>query len=84
MADRERKNSPLPATAIFQPWELMGESRRDCESHRAKTLATLAYLGLVLGGLSFLLLLPGLVGIPLAVRRRVTWLSGNDRSKNWP
>jgi hypothetical protein len=55
---------------IFQPWELVGEARRDCASHRAGFLVPLARLSLLAGGLSLSCPPFGLVGLPLAV---VTW-----------
>ena len=71
MADKERTDSPLTAEAIFQPWELVGESRRDCEPHRASLVAVLAYASLVCGGLSFVCPLFSMYGIALGVMTRV-------------
>jgi hypothetical protein len=58
----------LPALEqLFQPWELVGESRRDCRSHRAGLLLAMARLSLLLGGLSLLCPPLGLIGLPLAL-----------------
>jgi hypothetical protein len=67
MADANEPEMPAPAEEIFQPWQLAGESRRDCEPHRAQFLSALAYISLLLGGLSFLCLLPGFLGLVLGL-----------------
>jgi hypothetical protein len=56
---------------VFQPWELNNESRRDCEPHRAGFLRWMARISLILGSLSFLCPLLGLIGLPLALVIRV-------------
>jgi hypothetical protein len=65
MAEKSQANLPAAAEEIFTPWELMGESRRDCQQDRAKSLAVLAFLSLLTGCLSFLCPLSGLLGLAL-------------------
>ena len=53
--------------------------RRDCEPDRGRLLECLAVAGLLLGGLSLPLIVPGLLGAPLGI---VTWvLAGRDLEK---
>jgi len=54
-----------------RPWEEPGNFRLDCEPHRGPLLMLLASASLGIGVLSFCLLVPGLVGLPLAV---TVWL----------
>jgi hypothetical protein len=65
MTDHTGITKTLRAEEIFEPWELEGKARRDCLSHRAQVLQPLAYLSLILGGLSFCLPLASLPGIIL-------------------
>ena len=50
----ETGNKPPIIDEVFQPWELLGESRRDCVSHRGRLLGWLAWISVLVGGLSFL------------------------------
>ena len=50
----ETSNKPPTIDEVFQPWELIGESRRDCEPHRGRLLRWLARISLLVGVLSFL------------------------------
>ncbi len=62
---------PLALEEVFQPWELRNESRRDCGPHRAGFLWWMARISLIVGSLSFLCPLFGLLGLPigLVIRR---------------
>jgi hypothetical protein len=57
---------PIPANA-FQPWDWVGEPRRDCEPHRAPLLRVLAWVSLAAAGLSLPCLFPGLIALPLGL-----------------
>jgi hypothetical protein len=61
---------------VFEPWELAGESRRDCEPHRARLLRALARVSFLAGGLSIFCLLPALLGLPLGLMTRA--MAGRD------
>jgi hypothetical protein len=50
-----------------RPWEQPGRVRRDCAPHRGALLLVLATLSVVLGWLSWCLVVPSVVGLPLAV-----------------
>jgi hypothetical protein len=50
-----------------RPWEGPGSDRRDFEPHRGKLLITLGQTARGLGFLSFCLLLPALLGLPLGL-----------------
>jgi hypothetical protein len=63
---KPERTSPL-LEELFQPWELAGESPRDCEPHRAGLLLLMARVSLLAGGLSFVCLVPALVGVPLGL-----------------
>jgi hypothetical protein len=70
MEPNERDPPRVTAEDVFTPWEMEGQSRRDCEPHRAGLLSALAYGSLVVGGASLLLMVPALVGLPLGF---ATW-----------
>jgi hypothetical protein len=59
-----------PLEDLFRPWELVGEARRDCQPHRAGLLLWLARISLLAGGLSFVCLPFGLIGLALALGTR--------------
>lgn len=60
----------VPRSANLQPWEWLGQSRRDCDSHRGEFLCALATISLVVGGLSILSFFPAILGLPLALLTR--------------
>jgi hypothetical protein len=70
----------LPALEdIFQPWELVGRSRRDCDPHRGDMLRRMARFSLLAAGLSFFGLPFNLVGLPLGL---ITWsMACRDRDR---
>jgi hypothetical protein len=88
MPEREHERALLTAEEVFEPWELSGESRYDCEPHRARLLAFLAYGSLVAGSLSFVCFFTGLVGLPLGLvawsmaRRDLDRISAGDMDQN--
>jgi uncharacterized membrane protein YccF (DUF307 family) len=53
--------------AAVRPWELPGNTRRDCETHRAQLLSLLGGTALACGFLSVGLVAPALVAVPLGV-----------------
>jgi hypothetical protein len=63
-------------TGETPPWERPGAVRRDAEPHRGDLLVGLADLAFIMTMLSFVLLLPLLIAVPLAVVARV--LAGRD------
>ena len=67
---RRKEERPPFLEEVFQPWELAGEARRDCEPHRAGLLAALARISLLAGGLSFVCPPASLVGLPLGLVTR--------------
>ena len=71
MREDERKERSLDAEAIFKPWEMIGESRRDSLPHRARALTVLARTALFASGLGFLCPLLSLTGIVLGLTTRI-------------
>lgn len=67
----ESSNKPPTIDEVFQPWELLGESRRDCEPHRGRLLRRLARISLLTGGLSFLCPPLALIGLPMGLLIRM-------------
>ena len=50
-----------------RPWERPGAVRRDCEPHRGRLLLVPATLGVACGWLSCCLVVPSILGVPLAL-----------------
>jgi hypothetical protein len=70
-ADQQDDAEPRPSlTEIFKPWEILGESRRDCVSDRAVLLKWLAWASLLLSGLNATCLPFWLLALPLALVTR--------------
>jgi hypothetical protein len=65
------KDRPATLADVFEPWEAAGESRRDCQPHRAEALQTLARLGMLAGGLSFPFFFPCVPGLTLGALTRL-------------
>ena len=63
----------------YRPWEQPGSFRLDCEPHRGPLLLFLANMSLGVGLLSFFLLFPGVVGLPLAITTML--LAARDQKK---
>ena len=55
------------AEAVFTPWELEGQSRRDIRPHRAAMLRRLAWLSLLVGAGSWVCLVPPIIGFALGL-----------------
>lgn len=55
---------------VFTPWELAGESRRDCKPHRVRLLRVLAYVSVLVAGASTFLICPAVLGLLLGL---ATW-----------
>jgi hypothetical protein len=74
----------LTLEEVFEPWELVGKSRRDCLPHRARLLRLMAYVSCLAGGLSIVCLVPALLGLPLGLlaramaRRDLDLICGGD------
>jgi hypothetical protein len=67
MTPDEATGRRLTAEEIFQPWELSGQSRRDCLPHRAGLLGPMSYVSLVAGGATFACLVSALIAFPLGI-----------------
>jgi hypothetical protein len=64
VSDDDRQ--PAPGAADPRPWEESGAVRRDVAPHRSNVLLLLATVALVLGLLSFGLVVTGWAAVPLA------------------
>jgi hypothetical protein len=68
--DRQRM---LTLEEVFEPWELVGQSRRDCEPHRARLLLVFSRISLGAGCLSLIPcfgLIPAIFGFWLGIATR--------------